>query len=88
MIIPRGPAYPPHLLTTPYAEWTEDERETVRLYFLTPLLHKPQFAHLGLHNAVAELRSLSPFTEDEKRLHDVLFDGLDWSLLGRNYPTS
>ncbi|MBL9146165.1 MAG: hypothetical protein JNM99_20960 [Verrucomicrobiaceae bacterium] len=88
MTLDRGPAYPPHLLTTPYAEWTEEEREAVRLYFLTPLLYRPDYAGMALHVAVSTLHTLTPFTEDEKRLYDVLFDGVDWSLLGSNYPTS
>ena len=68
MILPRG-GYPPSVLTKSFKDWTPEERESVRLHFLAPLLHKPQFANHDLTGAVEALRRLTPFSPDEEVIY-------------------
>ena len=68
MILPRG-GYPPSVLTKSFKDWTPEERESVRLHFLEPLLHKPQFANHNLADAVEALRRLTPFSPEEEVIY-------------------
>jgi hypothetical protein len=67
------PGFPRHLLNKSFSDWTPSERESVRLHFLGPLLLKPQFAKLDLLDAVAEARSLTAFSAEEKQLYQIIF---------------
>lgn len=67
MNLPRG-GYPPEILNKRWQDWSPQEAESVRLHFLAPLLHLPQYAKLNLEGAVIALRMLTPFSPEEKVL--------------------
>ena len=41
----------------------------MRLHFLAPLLHKPQFASMTLEQAIENLSGLTPFSREDEMLH-------------------